>query len=218
VYALCFGSPLLLTGGLLLPYQTQVAGDRVIALTFDDGPDPVYTPKVLATLARYNVPATFFVLGRHADAHPDLVRQIVAAGHAVGSHSYSHTILRWVGAGEIAAELERTDDALVRAAGVRTRLFRHPGGMQGVLLPFSTKARGWQVVVWSVDPRDYAHPGAEEIARRVLAESHSGAIVLLHDGSPEGNESRAQTVEALPAILEGLRDRGYRFVRVGLGS
>jgi peptidoglycan/xylan/chitin deacetylase (PgdA/CDA1 family) len=85
-------------------------------------------------------------------------------------------------------------------------------------LPFSTKARGWQVVVWSVDPRDYAHPGAEEIARRVLAESHSGAIVLLHDGSPEGNESRAQTVEALPAILEGLRDRGYRFVRVGLGS
>ena len=214
VYALCYGAPLLLTGGLLLPYQAHVPGGRVIALTFDDGPDPVYTPQVLAVLARYDATATFFVLGRHVDVYPDLVCQIVAAGHRLGNHSYSHTILRWAGPGEIAGELDRTDAALVRAAGVRTRLFRHPGGMQGLFLPFRTAARGWRVVVWSVDPRDYAHPGANEIAQRVLAEAHPGAIVLLHDGSPDGDESRAQTVAALPVILEGLRGRGYRFVGV----
>jgi len=218
VYTLCYGSPSPLTGGLLLPYQTHVPGERVIALTFDDGPDPLYTPQVLAVLARYDAPATFFVLGRHVDAHPDLVRRIVAAGHAVGSHSYSHAIFRWAGPAEIAAEVDRTDAALLRAAGIRTRLFRHPGGMQGLFLPFRTAARGWQVVVWSVDPRDYADSSASAIARRVLAEAHPGAIVLLHDGSPDGDESRAQTVAALPMILEGLRDRGYRFVRIAPGG
>jgi peptidoglycan-N-acetylglucosamine deacetylase len=126
----------------------------------------------------------------------------------------AYTILRWVGPGMIASELTRTDEALWRAAGIRAGLLRHPGGMQGPFLPFVALAGGWQVVVWSVDPRDYSAPGPAEIARRVLAEAHPGAIVLLHDGSPDGTQSRQQTVEALPAILQGLRDRGYRFVRI----
>ena len=213
-YLLLYGQPSELEGGLLLPYMTHVTGAYTIALTFDDGPDPVYTPQILEVLARYHVPATFFVLGRHVEAHPELVGRIVAAGHAVGSHAYSHTILRWVGPGMIASELTRTDEALWRAAGVRTGLLRHPGGMQGPFLPFVALAGGWQVVVWSVDPRDYSAPGSAEITRRVLEEAHPGAIILLHDGSPDGDRSHRQTVEALPAILEGLRNRGYRFVRI----
>ena len=215
IYLLCYGGPSALEGGLLLPYATHVSGGRTIALTFDDGPDPTYTPQVLEVLARFEAVATFFVLGRHVDAHPELVRRIVRAGHAVGAHSYSHAILRWVGPGEIAGELRRSEIALARAAGIRTSLFRHPGGMQGPFLPFVARAGGWRVVVWSVDPQDYTEPGATEIARHVLEAAHPGAIVLLHDGSPDGNESRAQTVEALPAILSGLRARGYRFVGLG---
>ena len=216
VYLLLYGRPSALEGGLLLPYATHVPGERTVALTFDDGPDPTYTPQVLELLARYDVKATFFVLGRRVDAHPDILRQIVAAGHAIGNHSYSRAILRGVWPDEIAAELNRGGDAVYRAAGVRTRLFRHPGGMQGAFLPFITKAGGWQVVVWSLDPRDYTQPGPGEIARRVLEGAHSGAIVLLHDGSPDGNQPRRQTVAALPAILEGLRARGYRFVSLGV--
>jgi peptidoglycan/xylan/chitin deacetylase (PgdA/CDA1 family) len=216
VYLLLYGRPSALEGGLLLPYTTHVSGERTVALTFDDGPDPVYTPQVLEVLTQYDVKATFFVIGRHVDAHPELVRRIVAAGHAVGSHGYSHAILRGVWPGEIATELRQTDAALWRAAGIRTRLFRHPGGMQGAFLPFVALAGGWRVVVWSVDPCDYTTPGAEEIARRVLEAVHPGAIVLLHDGSPGGNQSRQQTVAALPTILEGLRERGYRFVRLEL--
>lgn len=214
VYILCYGKPSALEGGLLLPYTTHVPGERNLALTFDDGPDPVFTPQVLEALARYDVKATFFVIGRHVDAHPELVRRIVASGHAVGSHGFSHAILRGVWPGEIATELERSDVALYHAAGIRTRLFRHPGGMQGAFLPFMAKAGGWRVVVWSVDPRDYTQPGAEEITRRVLDGAHRGAIVLLHDGSPTGDRPRGQTVAALPAILEGLRGRGYRFVHL----
>jgi peptidoglycan/xylan/chitin deacetylase (PgdA/CDA1 family) len=216
LYLLCYGRPSALEGGLLLPYTTHVSGERAVALTFDDGPDPVFTPQVLEVLARYDVKATFFVVGRHVDAHPELVRHIVAAGHAVGSHGYSPAILRGVWPGEIATELQQSDDALYRAAGVRTHLFRHPGGMQGAFLPFVAKVGGWRVVVWSVDPRDYTQPGAAEIARRVLDGAHPGAIVLLHDGSPNGDQSRQQTVAALPAILEGLRARGYRFVSLGV--
>jgi peptidoglycan/xylan/chitin deacetylase (PgdA/CDA1 family) len=211
-YFLCYGSPSMLTGGLLLPYATHAPGERTIALTFDDGPDPTYTPQVLRVLAYYRACATFFVLGRHVEDHPELVRDIAAAGHAVGSHGYSHTILRWVRPGAIAAELGQTADAIHHAAGIETELFRHPGGMQGFFLPWMTKAVGWRVIVWSVDPQDYTEPGAREIARRILDEAHPGAIVLLHDGSPDGTESRAHTVEALPMILEELRDRGYRFV------
>jgi len=144
---LLYGRPSALEGGLLLPYTTHVSGDRTVALTFDDGPDPVFTPQVLDVLARHDVKATFFVLGRRADDHPELVRQIVAAGHAVGSHGYSHAILRGVWPGEIATELRQTDAALWRAAGIRTRLFRHPGGLQGAFLPSVAQAGGWRVVV-----------------------------------------------------------------------
>lgn len=212
VYLLLYGRPSALEGGLLLPYTTHASGERTVALTFDDGPDLLYTPQVLEVLARYDVKATFFVIGRHVDAHPELVRQILTSGHAVGNHSYSHAILRGVWPNEIATELRLTDAALARAAGVHTRLLRHPGGMQGAFLPFMALAGDWRVVVWSVDPRDYEQPAAAEIARRVLEAVHPGAIVLLHDGSPIGGQSREQTVAALPVILEELRQRGYRSV------
>jgi peptidoglycan/xylan/chitin deacetylase (PgdA/CDA1 family) len=213
-YLLFYGQPNPLAGGLLLPYTAQLADGRAIALTFDDGPDPIYTPQVLNALARYNVQATFFVLGRCVDEHPELVRQIIAAGHTVGSHSYSHPIMRWMLPWDIAAELQWSDEAIYRATGAHTRLLRHPGGMQGVFLPFTARGSGWQVVTWDIDPRDYTQPGADEIVRRVLGAARPGAIVLLHDGSPGGDENRQQTVDALPAIIEGLRALGYNLVRV----
>lgn len=213
-YLLFYGRPNSLAGGLLLPYATQLSDGRAIALTFDDGPDPVYTPQVLDILARYDVRATFFVLGRRVDEHPELARQIIAAGHVVGNHSYSHPIMRWMLPWDIAAELQSSDEAIYQATGTRTRLLRHPGGMQGVFLPFMAKMSGWQVVTWSVDPRDYVRPGADEIVRKVTSAVHPGAIVLLHDGSPRGDENRQQTVDALPEIIERLRAQGYEFVKV----
>ena len=121
--------------------------------------------------------------------------------------------------------LGRAGDDRVRAGRARTRrcgarrksgrgCCATPGGCRGRFCPSWPLAGGWQVVVWSADPRDYSAPGPAEIARRVLAEAHPGAIVLLHDGSPDGTQSRQQTVEALPVILQGLRSQGYRFVKI----
>ncbi len=213
-YLLLYGQPNPLAGGVFFPYTTHLSGERLIALTFDDGPDPVYTPQVLAVLARYDTKATFFVLGHHAEEYPHLVQQIAAQGHTVGSHAYSHRIMRWMLPWDIASELRQSDTALYSAASVRARLLRHPGGMQGVFLPFTARAMGWRVVTWSIDPRDYVCPGTAELAQRVLDAAHPGAIVLLHDGSPGSDENRQQTVESLPAIIEGLRARGYQFVAV----
>jgi peptidoglycan/xylan/chitin deacetylase (PgdA/CDA1 family)/sulfur carrier protein ThiS len=184
--------------------------DRAVALTFDDGPSP-YTRAVLAILARYDVSATFFVVGSEVETYPELVRRELRQGMAVGNHSYDHPdgpSFAWLPHRRIRREVERTQKVLARL-GVHPVLFRPPGGSVSPSVLRAASARGMRVVLWSVDPRDWV-PGttATEIVQRVLGGVQPGSIIVLHDGGGD----RSATVEALPAIIAGIRERGLRFV------
>jgi peptidoglycan-N-acetylglucosamine deacetylase len=163
-----------------LPVSGQAG--KTVALTFDDGPDPRFTPRILAILARARAPATFFMLGSQAATHPDLVRRVASAGQAVGGHTWHHTRLDRLTSAGVAAEVDCTDRLLAM--------------------------RGVQLVLWTVDARDWARPGVGRIQATVARELRPGAIVLFHDGGGD----RSQTVAALPGVLGLLQARGYRVV------
>ncbi|HEU4566211.1 MAG TPA: polysaccharide deacetylase family protein [Gemmatimonadaceae bacterium] len=188
------------------------AGERSVALTFDDGPNPGATPRILETLRREGVPATFFVLGRHAERWPELVRQAVEDGHAVGNHGWAHRKLHRRGPAYVRHDLARGAAAIERACGVRPRLFRAPHGFRNPWVARAAARLGERTVGWSLGVWDSDRPGAEAIAERVLRGTRPGSIVLLHDGDgydPDGD--RMQTALALPLIIAGLRERGYVF-------
>jgi cellulose synthase/poly-beta-1,6-N-acetylglucosamine synthase-like glycosyltransferase/peptidoglycan/xylan/chitin deacetylase (PgdA/CDA1 family) len=192
---------------------------RTVALTFDDGPDPTWTPRILAVLHRYRVPATFFLVGAHVASYPGLVRDELREGSEVGSHTYTHTNLATAGWREN-FELTLTQNALAGAAGVRTRLLRMPYSSE----PDAMTAADWQaarlagrdgylVVFTNLDTTDWARPGVGHIVAAAMPRGGRGAIIMFHDGG--GN--RAQTVAALPAIITRLHAEGYRFTTVSQG-
>ncbi|MFB7950080.1 polysaccharide deacetylase family protein [Kitasatospora phosalacinea] len=188
-------------------------GDRpVVALTFDDGPNPPHTDRILDVLDRYAVPATFFCVGLHALAHRALLERMAAAGHQIANHTWSHPYLPDLSRTELLDQLARTDEALAKAVGEDPgpRMFRPPyGGRTPEVLRWIGES-GATVVLWDVEPCDWSLPGPEAITRAVLDQVRPGALVLLHDGGGD----RSQTVAALPAVIEGLTARGYGFARV----
>lgn len=199
------------------PTQSFPAIDpKAVALTFDDGPDAHHTPQILDILAEKGVKATFYVIGRNVLAAPEMMRRIYKEGHDVGNHSYSHTDLAEAGWLRTASELNATQRVLEMQIGVRTKLFRAPYSAHYYyeleamphLMDFLS-ANGYLVGAWSVDGLDYSS-NAEEIHRRVVGDvlSGKGQVVLLHDSGG----SRAETIEALPRIIDDLHEAGYRFV------
>jgi peptidoglycan/xylan/chitin deacetylase (PgdA/CDA1 family) len=182
-----------------------------IALTFDDGPRPPHTGRVLDVLDRYGVPATFFCVGLHAQAHTEQLDRMAEAGHRIGNHTWSHPFLPDLSPAELAVQLDRTDEAIARADGSGRRLFRPPyGSRTPEILDWFARDSASTMVLWDVDTGDWAMPGADTIAQRVLDQAGPGSIVLMHDGGGD----RSQTAEALPAIIEGLLERGHRFATV----
>jgi peptidoglycan/xylan/chitin deacetylase (PgdA/CDA1 family) len=209
--------------------QTVVAGaagQREVALTFDDGPNPPYTERILDVLHAERVPATFFVVGRAAVAHPATIRRIVRDGHAIGNHTWDHPHLLVQSRPAMRSELRRTEDAIWRIAGVRTRLMRPPFGARDFAVIDEAKAEGYTVVMWSVPlPNDWEKPGDATIAARVVEHVAGGSIIVLHDGNrgmtcgprpapPPAECDRSQDVAATRRIVETLRARGYRFVTI----
>lgn len=182
----------------------------LVALTFDDGPDPAYTPEVLEILARYQVKATFFMLGEQVQRYPELARRVSAEGHIFGSHGFHHVSLMTASPQRIGREIGLAEKALVRATGEKPYLFRPPYGFHPPFLLEEAQHRELLVVGWSISPHDSFSLSGEKLARRVIARAHSGDIVLLHDGRGD----RQATVEALPLILEGLKAKGLKCVTV----
>jgi peptidoglycan-N-acetylglucosamine deacetylase len=184
---------------------------RAVALTFDDGPSPQYTPRILATLLRLHVRATFFCIGYLADQYPALVRKELRAGMTVGNHSYNHPEVPPFD--QLPPQLVNDEILLgaqsLRRAGADPMLFRPPGGTFSPAVVRAAERLGERIVLWSVDPRDW-QPGttAREITRNVLAAIRPGSIVELHDGGGD----RSATLTALPAIVKGIRHRGLRLV------
>lgn len=187
-------------------------GNRV-SLTFDDGPNPRATPLILDTLRREQVHATFFVLGRHAERWPALVRRMADEGHQLGNHGYWHRKLHRRGPGYVRDDLVRGTEAILAASGGdRLRHFRAPHGFRSPWVTPIARSLGQRTVGWSLGVFDSARPGAAEITRRALDGLEPGSILLLHDGDGYDAEGdRLQTAEALPLIIHGLRARGFRF-------
>jgi len=195
------------------PVLARLPGDgRRIALTFDDGPTPEATPRLLDLLGRTGVSATFFLLGRHVERWPSIARRVHDEGHLVANHGFAHQRLHFAGPRAALADIRRGSDAIAAATGVRPAHFRPPHGSRSPFVTPAAASLGERTVGWSYAARDWERPGAGEIARRVVAAARPGAIVLLHDGDgydPRGD--RLQTVEAVALLIPALRDRGFDF-------
>jgi peptidoglycan-N-acetylglucosamine deacetylase len=189
------------------PVLLAAGSAGVVYLTFDDGPTTAWTPRVLELLARYRARATFFVLGRSAAAHPELVRQEFAAGHGVANHTWSHRRLTGLTGEELAAEVGATSATIQRITGAPARCLRPPYAKVDAASAGRVRALGLRLVLWDIDTDDWLRPGAGVIAGRVLGRVRSGDVVLLHDGG--GN--RSQTVAALEQVLPALSAREFRF-------
>jgi peptidoglycan/xylan/chitin deacetylase (PgdA/CDA1 family) len=187
--------------------RVAVSGNYV-AMTFDDGPHPQNTPRLLDMLRARNIKATFYVIGRSVDLYPQIVRRMVAEGHEVGNHSHTHRLLSKLGDAEVRSEMSRCSDAIARAAGVRPRTMRPPyGGLTQRQRVMVHAEFGYPTILWSVDPLDWKRPGPSVVASRILSGASAGGIILAHD-------LHSQTVDAMPAALDGLLRRGYKFVTV----
>lgn len=187
--------------------RVMVSGNY-IAITFDDGPHPQNTPRLLDMLRARNIKATFYVIGRSVDLYPQVVRRAVAEGHEIGNHTHTHRLLSKLGDDEVRGELTRCRDAVARAAGVQMRTMRPPyGGLLQRQREMVHSEFGYPTILWSVDPLDWKRPGASVISSRILSGTTAGGIVLAHD-------LHAQTVDAMPATLDGLLRRGFKFVTV----
>ncbi|WP_407912373.1 polysaccharide deacetylase family protein [Kitasatospora sp. NE20-6] len=189
------------------PLFSLAADDRLVALTLDDGPDPVHTPLVLDILHKYGIRATFFLIGENAARQPALVREIARQGHHIANHTWTHPDLRSVTETQIRDELRRTSDLLGEATGRTPTWFRAPGGDWSDVSLQVCADLGMRPMGWSVDPQDWSRPGTSLITTRVLAAIGPGSIVLNHDGGGD----RSQTIAALETYLPVLLDEGYRF-------
>jgi peptidoglycan/xylan/chitin deacetylase (PgdA/CDA1 family) len=181
-----------------------------IALTFDDGPNPFYTPQILAILQKYGVKATFFDVGYLVADYPNIVRQEYQEGNTVANHSWSHPVLTYLSAQAILSQLTSTTNAIQAAIGVRPTFFRPPYGAVNNTVLAQARHLGYTTVLWDGSAGDWQLPGVRVIISKLLSSARNGAILLLHDGG--GN--RAQTVAALPTIITTLKHRGYRFVTI----
>jgi peptidoglycan-N-acetylglucosamine deacetylase len=203
------------------PYVIQRLGflSKAIALTFDDGPDPRFTPQILDALKNADVRATFFIIGGNAEKHPELVRRIYAEGHDIGNHTYTHPNIADVSTTQLTLEVSATGRLLESVLGHQTHLFRSPYGedsepeTQDQVRPMEVLAKqGYIFVGMGIDPGDWKQPGEDTIVSEVIrqAEAVEGNVVLLHDSGGD----RSQTVRALPRIIAALKERGYRFATV----
>ncbi len=207
---------------------SRIFGDALIAprrrgelaLTFDDGPNPAWTPRLLEILASHNVHATFFLLGSHAQAEPELVRRIAAAGHLIGNHSWSHPNLALSGRARIRAELTQTCDVLEQVAGMQVRYFRPPFGARRPAALAVARELGMVPVLWNAMTSDWCDPSGERIAARLMARIDRllkrgwAANIVLHDGGHlDAAAYRAPSLAAAGLML-GHYKRSHRFVTV----
>ncbi|WP_326852220.1 polysaccharide deacetylase family protein [Actinocrinis sp.] len=185
------------------------AGPKVIALTLDDGPNNVYTPQILELLQQYRIQATFCMIGRQVAENQSLVREVVAAGHAVANHTWDHADQSRLSLSSVRSEIARTNDALA-AVNIQPEIFRAPYGAWSYIVYEACALAALRPLDWSVDPRDWSRPGVSTIVTRILQQTRTGSIILEHDGGGD----RSQTVAALKIVLPKLLDAGYRFTQV----
>ena len=191
--------------------------EKVVALTFDDGPDPQYTSEILDILKEKNVPATFFVVGKQAERYPKLLCRCLAEGHEVGSHTYTHSNLYRRTGEKVWAEISRNSDTIEEITGQAPKYFRPPRGLYDEQVLAACTSLEQRLILWSISSEDWMEPSAKHIVRRISQKVHPGAIILFHDGGGFVHNyggDRSSTVKALGQVVDLLHAVGYRFVTI----
>ena len=191
-------------------YRRVITEDKVVALTFDDGPHPRYTPMILDILAEYEAKATFFVIGKNMELYGDAARRAASEGHEIGNHTYAHPALSGISDAEFEREVLKNEALIEEYTGMPPSLFRPPEGYCTPTVERIVTKNGAAVILWNVDTMDWAGRSSENIVKNVMQNTVPGSIILFHDYV--GKES--STIDALKEILPRLSAAGYRFVTV----
>lgn len=201
-------APLPTSAGLRDSYNRVPTTLPFLALTFDDGPHPANTPRLLDLLKQRNVKATFYVVGTNAKRYPEIMRRIVAEGHEIGNHTVTHPNLSKMSADGVRNELRVCHDAIVSATGVAPRTMRPPyGAITSAQKSWIKKEFGYSTILWSVDPEDWKKPGSSVVTSRLVSGAGPGGILLVHD-------IHSPTIDAMPSTIDQLLAKGYQFVTV----
>ncbi|MGL4912915.1 MAG: polysaccharide deacetylase family protein [Romboutsia sp.] len=188
--------------------------EKVIALTFDDGPDDTFTPQVLDILKKYNVKATFFVVGENVGWNPEILKREYEEGHEIGNHTFTHINVSKRGYTDIDKEITDTQNAIKKVIGEEPKLFRPPYRAISKEMCSIVKDKDMNIVLWSnLDPRDWSNPGVYYIVNTITSKVQNGNIILLHDYNTVRN-SKSQTIQALELLIPKLKEMGYKFVTV----
>jgi peptidoglycan/xylan/chitin deacetylase (PgdA/CDA1 family) len=203
---LVVGSVNIRSGFYMEAFCRGITNEKVVALTFDDGPDEKHTPLILEILKKHRVTATFFIIGRKAEKQEALLQRIISERHALGIHSYSHAFFfDFFGRKKMEQDLLKAEGIIMKATGERPVLFRPPYGVTNPVLAKVVKKLGYKVMGWSVRSFDTTAKDAEKVAERVIRKLHPGAVVLMHD-------TQKITPEALERVIKMAKEEGYRFV------
>ncbi|MEP6808878.1 MAG: polysaccharide deacetylase family protein [Chthoniobacterales bacterium] len=195
-------------GGPQITFNSVYVDGPYIAMTFDDGPHATLTPKLLDLLAARKMKVTFFVVGQNAAEYPAILARAAREGHEIANHSWSHPNLAKMSDEAVRRELQKTDDAIKAATGVRPTLMRPPyGSITARQKAWIHDTFGYRIILWDVDPLDWKRPGPSVVTHRILSETRPGSIILSHDIHPG-------TIEAMPATFEQLQAKGFKFVTV----
>ena len=212
---LCFFDQAILTRrGTIYRVKTD---KKHVVLTFDDGPSPIWTPKILDELKSENIKATFFMIGHHVQKYPEIAKRVVEEGHTVGNHGYAHSVMLYYTPAEIEEEIKYTEHVIREITGFTTKYFRPPKAWLRQTIKKKVKSMGYETVLWSLNSKDWVSFNHKSIARYISKNIKNGDILLFHDSgsvtSTEGG-SRVQTVKTISLLARTLRKQGFEFITI----
>ncbi len=213
-FCIFFDQAILTRRGTIFRVKTN---KKHVALTFDDGPSPDWTPRVLDELKKANIKATFFLVGYHVQKYPDVARRIVEEGHTIGNHGYAHTVMFYYTPAEIEQEIKYTENVICDITGIKTTIFRPPKAWLRKTIKDRIKMMGYHIVLWSLNSKDWVSFNHKHIVGYLTRKIKNGDILLFHDsGNVFGREGgdRMQTVKSIPLLARKLRAKGFEFVSI----
>ena len=213
-FCVFFDQAVLTRSGTVYRIQTK---KKKVALTFDDGPSPIWTPKILDELKKVNVKATFFMIGHHVKKYPETARRVAQEGHTIGNHGYAHTVILYYTPAEIEEEIKYTELVIKEITGYTTQYFRPPKAWMPGIIKEKIKSMGYKIVLWSLNSKDWVSFNHKFIVHYLIRNMQSGDIILFHDSGDvfktEGG-NRLQTVLTIVPLVNRLRENGFELVTI----
>lgn len=213
-FCIFFDQAILTRRGTIYRVKTD---KKHVVLTFDDGPSPIWTPKILDELKNENIKATFFMIGHHVQKYPDIAKRVADEGHTIGNHGYAHSVMLYYKPAEIEEEIKYTEYVIKEITGVTTKYFRPPKAWLRRTIKEKVKSMGYETVLWSLNSKDWVSFNHKTITRYISKHIKNGDILLFHDSgnvtSIEGG-SRLQTVKTISLLARTLREKGFEFISI----